>query len=120
MNNAVRWRAAGLRDWIPCIDGTPGVETLPFAAELPGEPVVTTQSFDGFLGTDLDGSWPGAESEGRPSLGPRQTAPSGVHELAGRRPKSASEYPAAERLILPAIWAAGVAVNGRAAGCQRR
>jgi hypothetical protein len=64
MNNAVRWRAAGLRDWIPCIDGTPGVETLPFAAELPGEPVVTTQSFDGFLGTDLDGSWPGAESGG--------------------------------------------------------
>ena len=34
--------------------GTPGVETLPFAAELPGEQVVTKQSFDGFLGTDLD------------------------------------------------------------------
>ncbi len=43
-----------LRNWIPCIDGTPGVETLPFAAELPGEPVVTKQSFDGFLGTGLD------------------------------------------------------------------
>lgn len=43
-----------LRNWIPCIDGTPGVETLPFAAELSGEPVVTKQSFDGFLGTDLD------------------------------------------------------------------
>jgi nicotinamidase-related amidase len=43
-----------LRNWIPCIDGTLGVETLPFAAELPGEPVVTKQSFDGFLGTDLD------------------------------------------------------------------
>ena len=43
-----------LRNWIPCIDGTPGVETLPFAAELPGEPVVTERSFDGFLGTDLD------------------------------------------------------------------
>jgi nicotinamidase-related amidase len=43
-----------LRNWIPCIDGTPGVATLPFAAELPGEPVVTKQSFDGFLGTDLD------------------------------------------------------------------
>jgi len=27
---------------------------LPFAAELPGEPVVTKQSFDGFLGTGLD------------------------------------------------------------------
>jgi nicotinamidase-related amidase len=43
-----------LRNWIPCIDGTPGVETLSFAAELPGEPVVVKQSFDGFLGTDLD------------------------------------------------------------------
>ena len=43
-----------LRNWIPCIDGTPGVETLPFAAELPSEPVVTEQTFDGFLGTDLD------------------------------------------------------------------
>jgi nicotinamidase-related amidase len=39
---------------IPCIDGTPGVETLAFAAESPGETVVTKQSFDGFLGTDLD------------------------------------------------------------------
>ena len=45
----------------PCIDGTPGVETLPFAAELPGEPVVTKQTFDGFLGTDLDRCWPGAD-----------------------------------------------------------
>ena len=43
-----------LRNWIPCIDGTPGAETLPFAAELPGEPVVTKQTFDGFLGTNLD------------------------------------------------------------------
>lgn len=43
-----------LRNWTPCIDGTPGVETLRFAAELPGEPVVTKQSFDGFLGTELD------------------------------------------------------------------
>lgn len=43
-----------LRNWIPCIDGTAGVETLPFAAELPGEPVVTKHTFDGFLGTDLD------------------------------------------------------------------
>jgi len=43
-----------LRTSIPCIDGTPGVETLPFAAELAGEPVVAKQSFDGFLGTDLD------------------------------------------------------------------
>jgi nicotinamidase-related amidase len=43
-----------LRGRIPCIDGTPGVAVLPFAAELPGEPVVIKQSFDGFLGTDLD------------------------------------------------------------------
>ena len=43
-----------LRDRIPCVDGTPGVETLPFALELPGEPVVIKQSFDGFLGTNLD------------------------------------------------------------------
>jgi ureidoacrylate peracid hydrolase len=43
-----------LRNWIPCIDGTHGVETLPFATELPGEPVVTKHSFDGFLDTDLD------------------------------------------------------------------
>ena len=43
-----------LRNWIPCIDGTPGVETLPFAAERPGEPIVIKQTFDGFLGTDLD------------------------------------------------------------------
>ena len=34
-----------LRNWIPCIDGTPGAETLPFAVELPGEPVVTKQNF---------------------------------------------------------------------------
>ena len=39
---------------IPCIEGTPGAATLPFAEELPGEPVVTKRSFDGFLGTDLD------------------------------------------------------------------
>jgi nicotinamidase-related amidase len=43
-----------LRNWIPCVDGTPGVETLPFAVELSGEPVVTKRTFDGFLGTDLD------------------------------------------------------------------
>jgi nicotinamidase-related amidase len=42
-----------LRGWIPCIEGTPGVETLPFAGEVPGEPVVVKHSFDGFLGTDL-------------------------------------------------------------------
>jgi nicotinamidase-related amidase len=44
-----------LRKWIPCIEGTPGVETLPFATERPGEPLVIKHTFDGFLGTDLDG-----------------------------------------------------------------
>jgi nicotinamidase-related amidase len=43
-----------LRGRIPCIEGTAGVETLPFAVELPGEPVVIKHTFDGFLGTDLD------------------------------------------------------------------
>jgi nicotinamidase-related amidase len=43
-----------LRGQIPCVDGTPGVETLPFGLERPGEPVVTKRSFDGFLGTGLD------------------------------------------------------------------
>ncbi|MBI5090692.1 MAG: cysteine hydrolase, partial [Actinobacteria bacterium] len=43
-----------LRGRIPCIEGTPGVETLPCARELPGEPVIVKHTFDGFLGTDLD------------------------------------------------------------------
>lgn len=38
-----------LRGRIPCIDGTPGVETLPFAVEVDGEPVVVKQSFDGLF-----------------------------------------------------------------------
>ena len=42
-----------LRGRIPCVEGTPGAETLPFAEERPGEPVVTKRSFDGFLGTGL-------------------------------------------------------------------
>jgi nicotinamidase-related amidase len=42
-----------LRGRIPCIDGTIGVETLPFAREIDGEPVVTKHSFDGFLNTEL-------------------------------------------------------------------
>ncbi|MGB8859649.1 MAG: isochorismatase family cysteine hydrolase [Ilumatobacteraceae bacterium] len=42
-----------LRGRIPCTDGTPGAETLPFAAEFDGEPVVVKHSFDGFLNTDL-------------------------------------------------------------------
>ena len=42
-----------LRGQIPCIDGTAGAETLPFAVERPGEAVVIKHSFDGFLGTGL-------------------------------------------------------------------
>ena len=42
-----------LRGRIPCIEGTVGAETLPFAVERDGEPVVVKQSFDGFLNTDL-------------------------------------------------------------------
>jgi len=43
-----------LRGRIPCIEGTPGAETLPFAVEQPGEPIVVKHSFDGFLDTGLD------------------------------------------------------------------
>ena len=35
-------------DEIPCIEGTPGVEIFPVAAEIPGEFVIYKQSFDGF------------------------------------------------------------------------
>jgi ureidoacrylate peracid hydrolase len=42
-----------LRGRIPCIASTPGVETLPFAREAPGETVITKQTFDGFLTPDL-------------------------------------------------------------------
>lgn len=42
-----------LRGRIPCVEGTAGADTLPFAVELDGEPVVVKQSFDGFLGTGL-------------------------------------------------------------------
>ena len=37
-----------LRDTIPCIEGTAGFATLPFAHEQPGEPVFAKQTFDGF------------------------------------------------------------------------
>jgi len=33
---------------IPCVQGTPGIETLPFALDKPGEVVLTKQTFDGF------------------------------------------------------------------------
>ena len=38
---------------VPCIRGTAGVEPLPCAAALPGEPVLEKQSFDGFQTTTL-------------------------------------------------------------------
>lgn len=41
------------RGQVPCIAGTPGVEFETFAAPLPGETVITKQTFDGFAGTDL-------------------------------------------------------------------
>jgi len=37
-----------LEGGIPCVAGTPGVETLPCAAAEPGEFVIYKQSFDGF------------------------------------------------------------------------
>lgn len=37
----------------PCVDGTGGVETLPFAVEDPGETVIFKQTFDGFQSDDL-------------------------------------------------------------------
>jgi nicotinamidase-related amidase len=42
-----------LRGSIPCVEGTPGIETLPFALEEPGEAVLVKQTFDGFQNTSL-------------------------------------------------------------------
>jgi nicotinamidase-related amidase len=42
-----------LRGSIPCVEGTPGAETLPFALEKPGEAVLVKQTFDGFQNTRL-------------------------------------------------------------------
>jgi nicotinamidase-related amidase len=42
-----------LRGRIPCVQGTDGIETLPFALEEPGETVITKQTFDGFLAPEL-------------------------------------------------------------------
>jgi nicotinamidase-related amidase len=46
----VRYR---LRGSIPCVEGTPGAEILPFAGEQPGETVIVKQTFDGFQNTGL-------------------------------------------------------------------
>lgn len=42
-----------LRGRIPCIAGTPGIDTLPFAVEATGETVITKHTFDGFLAPAL-------------------------------------------------------------------
>ena len=42
-----------LRGSIPCVEGTPGVETLPFAVEEPAETVIIKQTFDGFHNPEL-------------------------------------------------------------------
>jgi nicotinamidase-related amidase len=38
---------------IPCVEGTPGVETLPFAIEEPGEALFIKRTFDGFHSPEL-------------------------------------------------------------------
>lgn len=35
-------------DWIPCVEDTEGIETLPCAAAYPGERIFVKQTFDGF------------------------------------------------------------------------
>lgn len=42
-----------LRGRIPCVQGTDGIEILPFALERPGEVVFLKQSFDGFHNPEL-------------------------------------------------------------------
>jgi len=42
-----------LRGRIPCVEGTPGVATLPFAREDPGETVIIKHAFDGFQASEL-------------------------------------------------------------------
>ena len=42
-----------LRGRIPCIQGTAGAETLPFAREHPGEKVILKHSFDGLHNPEL-------------------------------------------------------------------
>jgi len=42
-----------LSEHIPCVQGTPGVETLPFALEEPGEAVMIKHTFDGFQHPEL-------------------------------------------------------------------
>jgi nicotinamidase-related amidase len=44
---------ARLRGRAPCVDGSPGAETLPFAHERPGEAVIAKQTWDGFQAEQL-------------------------------------------------------------------
>ena len=46
----VKYKLSGT---IPCIRGTPGAETLPFAREKAGETVLVKQTFDGFQNPQL-------------------------------------------------------------------
>lgn len=46
----VRYKLQGR---IPCVQGTPGCDTLPFAREAPGEAVIVKQTFDGFHNPQL-------------------------------------------------------------------
>jgi len=46
----VRYR---LRKRIPCVEGSVGVEVMPFAQALPGEKVIIKHSFDGFQAPEL-------------------------------------------------------------------
>ena len=42
-----------LRGRIPCVQGTPGIEVLPFALDKPGEVIIIKQTFDGFHNPQL-------------------------------------------------------------------
>jgi nicotinamidase-related amidase len=42
-----------LRSSIPCIEGTPGEKTLPFAVDEAGEKIILKQTFDGFYNPEL-------------------------------------------------------------------
>ena len=39
---------------LPCIEGTPGVEVMPCARELPGEPLLYKKTYDSFCNPEVD------------------------------------------------------------------
>jgi len=47
----VRYKVIDRR--LPCIEGTPGVEVMPYAESIPGEEIILKQSFDGFINPAL-------------------------------------------------------------------